>query len=117
MNRYRADIYEEVFYEITLFDRAVLYTPLRCDPDTLPRDMYMYELRHDDEGFGFPCEVAEYVTVNFCGTILCDCEIELGKTYANGTPYAEIEPDEIPVLDGYAVNISEYMMFHPPDTG
>lgn len=117
MSRYRADIYEEVFYEITLFDQGVLYTPLRCDPYTLPRGLYLYELRHDDEGFGIPCELAKHVAVNFCGTVISDCEITLNKTYANGTPYAEIDPDEMPVLDGYAITVSEYLLYHPPDTG
>ena len=55
MSMERADIRDEIFEEVTVFGYPMLFTCLRCDRNTLPKGMFMYEVRHDDDCQGIPC--------------------------------------------------------------
>ena len=66
----RVNVMEETFENVTVFDQPMLFTCLRCDRETLPKGMYMYEVRHDDYGRGDPCEIADWIMVNHWGTVI-----------------------------------------------
>ena len=90
------------FIEI-LGKTALLYEG-RLDHTTIPEGFTAYDLRHEDENWGNPCEVSPYIMVNFFGTIVSDTPIpdiewtkETGKgsiwfkenEYVDAAAYAE----------------------------
>ena len=57
------------------------YEGYYCDPkldrETLPEGWSAYDIRHDDDGCGFFCELKNgYVVVNNCGTFFLKGKIE-----------------------------------------
>lgn len=58
----------EHYEEITVCGKPALFTSIRIKRDTVPDGLYTYDVRHDDECRGIPCEIAPYVMVNHWGT-------------------------------------------------
>lgn len=56
--------------EVEVLGKRGLFSELRVNKDTVPEGYYMYEVRHSDEDWGEPCEIAEWIMVNFFGTLL-----------------------------------------------
>ena len=57
---------------------------LRIDEKSVPEGKFLYEVRHDEEDWGLPCQVQKGVLVNFYGTIISDTELpvdEEGRLY------------------------------------
>lgn len=71
MARYNA--MGEQFEEITVLDKPALFTPIRIDRGSVPKGLYLYEVRHDDEGRGDPVQIAKGIMVNHFGSIIT-CE-------------------------------------------
>ena len=59
-------------YEIvTLFNEPVLFVNHRIDRAGAELEgLYVYDVRHDDECLGIPCQVKPFVLVNHWGTII-----------------------------------------------
>ena len=76
--RYSSD---ELYYEqVTVLGYTALFTNERIKRDTVPDGWYLYEVRHDDECQGIPCEIAKGILVNFWGSLLmCDELSEVEK--------------------------------------
>ena len=71
--RYPSD---ELYYEqVTVTGHTALYTNERIKRDTVPDGWYLYEVRHDDECQGIPCEIAKGILVNFWGSLLMHDEL------------------------------------------
>lgn len=68
---------EEVFDLLELFGRTVLFTCMRVKRDTVPDNLYVYDVRHDDDCSGKIVEDKPYILVNHWGTIICKEPIEL----------------------------------------
>lgn len=67
---------EELYYEqITIRGYKALFTNERIKRDTVPDGWYLYEVRHDDECQGIPCEIAKGILVNFWGSLLMHDEL------------------------------------------
>ena len=60
----------EHYEEITVCRKPALFTSIRIKRDTIPDGLYTYDVRHDDECRGIPCEIAPFVMVNHWGTII-----------------------------------------------
>lgn len=61
----------KVEYEkITVFGHEALFSDLRISRGSVPEGLYCYEVRHDDECLGIPCEIAGGILANFWGTVL-----------------------------------------------
>ena len=58
--------------------------------DTVPDGLYAYDVRHDDECRGIPCEIAPFVMVNHWGTIILAEPLELPD---DGRRYIDEETD------------------------
>ena len=55
--RYQAN---ELRYEqITVLEKEAIFTELRVLRDSVPKGFSCYEVRHDDEGWGNPVEIAK----------------------------------------------------------
>ena len=51
----------EHYEEITVCGKPALFTSIRIKRDTVPDGLYAYDVRHDDECRGIPCESAPFV--------------------------------------------------------
>ena len=74
----------EHYEEITVCGKPALLTSIRIKRDTVPDGLYAYDVRHDDECRGIPCEIAPFVMVNHWGTIILAEPLELpddGRRY------------------------------------
>ncbi len=67
------------FELIDLFGKSVLFTDSRISADLVPKDLYKYEVREDDESQGIMCELNLGTMVNFYGTILSKEKIPLNR--------------------------------------
>ncbi len=67
---------EESFELMDILGQRALFTNLRVDRSTVPKDLYVYELR-DEDCTGEICEIKTFVMVNHWGTIICKEPIEL----------------------------------------
>ena len=67
----------EHYEEITVCGKPALFTSIRIKRDTVPDGLYAYDVRHDDECRGIPCEIAPFVMVNHWGTIILAEPLEL----------------------------------------
>ncbi len=47
-----------------------LFSDVRVSRYTVPKGLYAYDLRDDDECTGTPCQVQRFVLVNYLGTII-----------------------------------------------
>ena len=59
----------EHYEEITVCGKPALFTSFRIKRDTVPDGLYAYDVRHDDDCRGIPCEIAPFIMVNHWGTI------------------------------------------------
>lgn len=51
----------EHYEEITVCGKPALFTSIRIKRDTIPDGLYAYDVRHDDECRGIPCEIAPFL--------------------------------------------------------
>lgn len=87
MARYNA--MEETFTEIEVLGKPALFHDMRIDRNTVPKGLYFYEVRHDDEGWGDPVQIAKGIMVNYFGSIITKEQIRL---LVNG--YLDIDPEK-----------------------
>ena len=73
----RKDATRLTYDEIQMFGMPALFTDWRIIRDTVPKGMTLYELRHEDENWGKPCQVAKRIVVNYYGSILTSLPIQL----------------------------------------
>ena len=54
----------EHYEEITVCGKPAFFTSFRIKRDTVPDTLYAYDVRHDDDCRGIPCEIAPFIMVN-----------------------------------------------------
>ncbi len=84
------DVMTEHYEEITVCGKPALFTSIRIKRDTVPEGLYAYDVRHDDECRGIPCEIAPFIMVNHWGTIILTEPLELPD---DGRRYIDEETD------------------------
>ena len=84
------DAMTEHYEEITVCGKPALFTSIRIKRDTVPEGLYAYDVRHDDECRGIPCEIAPFIMVNQWGTIILTEPLELPD---DGRRYIDEETD------------------------
>ena len=62
----RADVMKEHYTEIRLFGKPALFNDLRLDQNTVPKGLYLYEVRYDEETWE-PVQIAKGILVNHLG--------------------------------------------------
>lgn len=75
MARYEAE--RELFSEIQVLGKPALFHDMRIERSSVPKGLYLYEVRHDDDGFGNPVQIAKGIMVNHFGSILTRSPIKL----------------------------------------
>ena len=71
-----------------------LFSDIRVSRDTVPKGLYAYDLRDDDDCSYTPCQVQKFVLVNYLGTIITK------------TPIVNIDSGPC-VIDSYFPEIDE----------
>ena len=61
---------EIIYDEVSLLGITALRTDWRVEGSTSPTGFHLYALRHADEDWGDPCQLARSILVNFYGSIL-----------------------------------------------
>ena len=92
--------YDDEYERVEIEDLPALFTNERITDADIPKGMYCYHLRHDDNG-NF-CAIEKNVTVNHAGSIITKEPIELGE---HG--YISLNQDNSPNFLGE--NMSIYM--------
>lgn len=107
---FRYNAIDEQYEEVTVLEKQMLFTDSRIDCNTVPKGLYMYEIRHDDDCQGDPVQIAKGVLVNFFGTLITNEPIKLS---ADG--YLDINPEKDWSYDsGDCHTIKEYEDKYPP---
>ena len=66
----RKDASDVIYGEVSLLGIPALLPDWRVERSTVPVGFHLYELRHADEDWGDPCQLARSILVNFYGSIL-----------------------------------------------
>lgn len=96
----------EEYENVTVLGHPMLFTCSRIDRDTVPGGLYAYDVRHDDDQQGVPCELAKYVLVNHWGTVITDEPVELKENYHNA--YHPLTEDDWN-YEGTTSTLEEYL--------
>lgn len=111
---FRQDAMKEVFEEVTVLDKPMLFTCQRIDRATVPKGLYLYEVRHDDDMRGDPVQIANWIMVNHWGTLISNEPLKLTPSKTVNNAYLDIDPEKDWNYEGAEATISEYMERHPP---
>ena len=103
----------EHYEEITVCGKPALFTSIRIKRDSVPAGLYAYDVRHDDDCRGIPCEIAPFVMVNHWGTIILAEPLELpddGRRYIDEETdwnYAPLDGEGRTVIQGTPTHIGQ----------
>ena len=111
---YRQDAMKELFEEVTVLDKPMLFTCQWIDRATVPKGLYMYEVRHDDDMRGDPVEIANWIMVNHWGTLISNEPLKLTPSRSVSNAYLDIDPKKDWNYEGVEATVAEYMERHPP---
>lgn len=107
-NPYLQDARTTRFETMELFDKTVLFTDLRIDPETVPDGLFIYSLRHGDDD-SEPATIEDKVIMeNHFGDILSDEEFEFPVVADADTKYLEISEDDWSYLPDM-MTVEEYL--------
>ena len=89
MARYKAN--EVEWDTVAVLGKECLFSDLRIDRETIPEGYTMYEVRHSDEDWGEPVEIAIGIMVNFYGTLLTKEPFDLEPSTVTNNSYLWID--------------------------
>lgn len=111
---YEIDARKETYEEVTVLGKPMLFTSLRVDRSTVPQGMYLYEVRHDDDGRGDQCQIGNWILVNHWGTLISNEPLKLIPVPHRDNAYLDIDPEKDWNYEGIGSTLKEYMEKHPP---
>lgn len=111
---YRLDAMKETFEEVTVLGKPMLFTCCRIERSTVPKGLYMYEVRHDDDQRGDPVQIANWIMVNHWGTLISSEPLNLNSYKTANNAFLDIEPENDWNYEGIDSTVKEYMAQHPP---
>ena len=90
----RQNAMDVVWERVEVLGKECLFNDLRIDRSTIPDGYFMYEVRHSDEDWGEPCEIALGILVNFYGTLITKEPFELEPSTVTNNAYLFIDWEE-----------------------
>lgn len=104
----RKDARKIIYDEISLLGNPALLTDWRIDRTTIPDGFHLYELRHADEDWGDPCQLAKSILVNFYGSIL---SLQPFQLPAHG--YLDFDSSDLTYVEGAScATLEEFLQKH-----
>ena len=99
---------KNVTYEgIELFGKPAILTDWRIDRNTVPKGFYAYDIRHDDDTWRYPVQMADNILVNFYGTVSVNEKVKLSKDGKR-----DMDTEDMGYT-GDSQTLQEYMKQHP----
>ena len=111
---YGLDASTAKFELVTVLNLPMLFTCCRVDQDTVPEDLYIYEVSHEEDVRGKPVQISEWIRVNHWGTLLTSKPIRLDKHPKTFRTYREIDSEADWSYEGYTLTVKQYMDRYPP---
>lgn len=105
----KTDARTERWEIVTVCDIPMLFSCLRIDRNTVPEGLYLYEVRHADDDWGEPVEIAKGVLVNHFGTLLSKVKLPLKENALGNNAYIDIDPEEDWNYEGVSCTLKEFM--------
>lgn len=97
----------DIEYEsFSIFDQESLFTDKRINKHTVPKGLYAYEIRFDDNGN--PSSLEKSVVDHFYGTVILNRPVSLGRYRCKS-----IHNDDYCFEMGKRIDLSDYMDMHP----
>jgi len=112
--RFGIDARKESFEEVTVLGVPMLFTAMHVDKSTVPKGLYLYEVRHDDEGDGEPVQLGNWILVNHWGTLISSQPVKLTQVPYRDNAYRDIDPEKDWKYEGVETTLRDYMKRHPP---
>ena len=112
--RFGIDARKESFEEVTVLGVPMLFTAMHVDKSTVPKGLYLYEVRHDDEGRGEPVQLGNWILVNHWGTLISSRPVRLTQVPYRDNAYRDIDPEKDWKYEGVESTLRDYMKRHPP---
>ena len=90
--------------------QPAIFTDYRIEHKSVPDGYYLYEVRHADEDWGDPCQLARNVMVNYYGTIITHTPIQL-------PPYGmlDFDSEQFYFTDEDWNTLEKFMETHPAE--
>lgn len=98
--------YKDDYELIELFDQPALFTNNRITDADVPKGMYCYHLRHDDNGES--CTIEKRVAVNHAGSVVTKSPIDFGTD-----GYISFTEDTSPDFKGETMSLYEFREYIP----
>ena len=97
-------------YELVeVMGKKMLFTCSRIDRSTVPPELHIWEVRHDDDCMGIPCQIADWVWVNHWGTLISKNDIPMEMSVRMGKRYRDIDYDSDWKNTGKAFTLGQYI--------
>lgn len=112
--RFGIDARKESFEEVTVLGVPMLFTAMHVDKSTVPKGLYLYEVRHDDEGHSEPVQIGNWILVNHWGTLISSQPVKLTQVPYRDNAYRDIDPEKDWKYEGVETTLRDYMKRHPP---
>ncbi len=112
--RFGIDAKKESFEEVTVLGVPMLFTAMHVDKSTVPKGLYLYEVRHDDEGRGEPVQLGNWILVNHWGTLISSRPVKLTQVPYRDNAYRDIDPERDWHYEGVETTLKDYMKRYPP---
>ena len=112
--RFGIDARKESFEEVTVLGVPMLFSAMHVDKSTVPKGLYLYEVRHDDEGRGEPVQLGNWILVNHWGTLISSQPVKLTQVPYRDNAYRDIDPEKDWKYEGVETTLRDYMKRHPP---
>ncbi len=111
---YQKDAAKARYEEVTILGKPMLFTEARIDRDTVPKGLYMYEVRHDDDQNGNPVQLGRWILVNFWGTVISAQPLDWRESSSANYAYLDIDPERDWSYKGVHATLKEYMERYLP---
>ena len=110
---YGIDAGTSKFEVVTVLDKEMLFSCCRVDRSSVPKGLFVYDVRNDDDQTGLPVQIGEHILVNHWGTLISNQPLPLGQYASDGKALLDIDPMENWNYEGYVITLKEYLAEHP----
>ena len=94
---------DETYELMELFDKPALFSNSRITASEIPKGLYCYDLRSDDDGNGFAA-IEPHVMVNHAGSVITNDTINFGEA-----GYIALTQDTSPNFLGEQITLPQFM--------
>ena len=101
------------FEAVTVLGYGMLFTPAYLDPNTIPKGVYLYDVRHHSEDPEKPIQIAAWAVVNRYGSLLSTTPVQLRQHPKLNNSFKDIDPDKDWENRGCSVKLHEYLEHYP----